>query len=659
MEMGVEKGVAPGFATGGGGRPFTARAILTGTLLSLCIALGAPYGNMVIRGSYMAADFSTAGAIFLFFLLAGMVNVGLGMLSPALALPRRELIVVYIMMIVASAIPTMGLSEYLLTIITGAQYYATPENEWAEIILPFIPTWMVPQDQEAIKWFYEGAPRGLGVPWEVWIGPLAFWIALAISLYVVMISSMVILRKQWAERERLIFPIVQVPLEMVQDDPSGKALRPFFKKSIMWVGFLIPVIVSSLNALHAYYNFIPNVQLTSSVPVFRNTIGLIFRLSFPMIGFSYLINLDIAFSLWFFNTVAKIIKGSMNILGIASTEKLGVYGVQSDPILAHQGQGAMIVLVLFGLGGGRGHLLQVFRKALKGDESVDDSGEIMSYRGAVFGWLGGVSVMSVGLWMSGLPLWVAVSTLLMALLIFVGLTRVVVESGVATAVGPMIASSVVVSAVGSSALGPTGMVGMAFTYVWAADIRTFVMASCAHGLKLSEHLGRNVRPLFWIMLLAIGVSLAGSIWAILHLSYGYGGINLNGWFFGGGTRAPFDYITTQLNTPTAPNGEGWLHTLLGGGVMALLMLGRHHLLWWPLHPIGYPIGGVWLMDQLWFSIFLAWLIKLVVMKYGGPVLYRKTRPFFLGLIMGQFFISGFWLIVDYFTGMTDNVVFWI
>jgi len=267
--------------------------------------------------------------------------------------------------------------------------------------------------------------------------------------------------------------------------------------------------------------------------------------------------------------------------------------------------------------------------------------------------------MSVGLWMSGLPLWVAVSTLLMALLIFVGLTRVVVESGVATAVGPMIASSVVVSAVGSSALGPTGMVGMAFTYVWAADIRTFVMASCAHGLKLSEHLGRNVRPLFWIMLLAIGVSLAGSIWAILHLSYGYGGINLNGWFFGGGTRAPFDYITTQLNTPTAPNGEGWLHTLLGGGVMALLMLGRHHLLWWPLHPIGYPIGGVWLMDQLWFSIFLAWLIKLVVMKYGGPVLYRKTRPFFLGLIMGQFFISGFWLIVDYFTGMTDNVVFWI
>ena len=69
--------------------------------------------------------------------------------------------------------------------------------------------------------------------------------------------------------------------------------------------------------------------------------------------------------------------------------------------------------------------------------------------------------------------------------------------------------------------------------------------------------------------------------------------------------------------------------------------------------------AVWLLDALWFSIFLAGLIKLVVMKYGGPRLYRLTRPFFLGLIMGQFVIAGIWLMVDYFTGMTDNVVFWI
>ena len=47
------------------------------------------------------------------------------------------------------------------------------------------------------------------------------------------------------------------------------------------------------------------------------------------------------------------------------------------------------------------------------------------------------------------------------------------------------------------------------------------------------------------------------------------------------------------------------------------------------------------------------------MKYGGPKLFRRSRPFFLGLILGQFSIAGFWLIIDFFTGMTDNVVFWI
>ncbi len=640
------------------GPVFSAKAIVTGGLASLCIAIGSPYGNMVIRGSYLSIDFSTAGALFLFFLLTGFFNALLRRFAASLALGRRELIVAYIMMIVASAIPTMGLSEYLLTIITGAQYFATPENEWGLYILPHLPQWMVPQDPNAVKWFFEGAPIGVGVPWEAWVEPLCYWAVLIIALYLVMISSMVILRRQWMDRERLVYPLVQVPLQMAENERGG-ALGPFFKSPIMWAGFVLPVLVSSFNALHAYLNYIPAIQLVSSVPIFRNEVGLIFRLSFPMVGFSYLINLDIAFSLWFFNTIAKLIRGGLSVLGVGSTEKLGIYGAVSEPILAHQGQGALMMLVFFGLWVGREHLGDVVRKAFKGDDSVDDSGEMLSYRAAVFIWLGGVAVMTLWLWQAGLPLWAAFLTLLMALLIFVGVTRVVVEGGVAAAVGPMISSSVLVSAVGSTVIGPAGLVGMAYTYVWAADIRTFVMASCAHGLKLGEELGQRLRPLFWCMLLAVFISLLGSVAMILHLAYEYGGINLNGWFFGGGTRAPFDYIITKLNAPTVPNISGWIHTFIGGGIMALLVLARHTLLWWPLHPIGYPIGAVWLMDELWFSIFLAWLIKLLVMKYGGPRLFRRARPFFLGLILGQFSIAGIWLIIDFYTGMTDNVVFWI
>ena len=401
------------------GPVFSAKAIVTGGLASLCIAIGSPYGNMVIRGSYLSIDFSTAGALFLFFLLTGFFNALLRRFANPLALGRRELIVVYIMMIVASAIPTMGLSEYLLTIITGAQYFATPENEWGLHILPYLPQWMVPQDPNAVKWFFEGAPSGGGVPWEAWVEPLCYWALLIIALYLVMISSMVILRRQWVDRERLIYPLVQVPLQMAENK-RGEALGPFFKSPIMWAGFVLPVFVSSCNALHAYLNYIPAIQLVSSVPIFRNAVGLIFRLSFPMVGFSYLINLDIAFSLWFFNTIAKLIRGGLSVLGVGSTEKLGIYGAASEPILAHQGQGALMVLVFFGLWVGREHLGDVVRKAFKGDDSVDDSGEMLSYRAAVFIWLGGVAVMTLWLWQAGLPLWAAFVTLLMALHIFVG-----------------------------------------------------------------------------------------------------------------------------------------------------------------------------------------------------------------------------------------------
>ena len=74
---------------------------------------------------------------------------------------------------------------------------------------------------------------------------------------------------------------------------------------------------------------------------------------------------------------------------------------------------------------------------------------------------------------------------------------------------------------------------------------------------------------------------------------------------------------------------------------------------------GYPIGAVWIMDVIWFSIFLAWLIKTVILKYGGPRLYRTFRPFFLGLILGQFVAAGMWLVIDYFTGTVGNIVFWV
>ena len=91
--------------------------------------------------------------------------------------------------------------------------------------------------------------------------------------------------------------------------------------------------------------------------------------------------------------------------------------------------------------------------------------------------------------------------------------------------------------------------------------------------------------------------------------------------------------------------------------MGLLTFLRYKYLWWPLHPLGLTVAGSRVMDWTWFSIFLAWLVKIGVLHYGGPRMFRALRPFFLGLVLGQFVSVGAWTVIDAFTGMTDNMIF--
>ncbi len=107
---------------------------------------------------------------------------------------------------------------------------------------------------------------------------------------------------------------------------------------------------------------------------------------------------------------------------------------------------------------------------------------------------------------------------------------------------------------------------------------------------------------------------------------------------------------------SGPSLAGWLWTAAGGLVMAMLMVARHHFIWWPLHPLGFVVSPGWAMDNIWFSVFLAWGIKVLVLKYGGPGVYAKTRPFFLGVVLGQFVVGGMWLVIDSFTGTVGNSV---
>lgn len=86
--------------------------------------------------------------------------------------------------------------------------------------------------------------------------------------------------------------------------------------------------------------------------------------------------------------------------------------------------------------------------------------------------------------------------------------------------------------------------------------------------------------------------------------------------------------------------------------MGALMWLQYRLVWWPFHPLGFPISCVF--GKMWFSVFVAWVLKGSVLKYGGLKLFERLKPFFLGLILGEAVLAGFWVIIDYCTGMQSN-----
>ena len=633
----------------------TSRCLVIGSLSALSIALILPYTLNVMRGSRIGLSSVTPAAFILFFVLLLTIQVILTLLKRSWHLRPGELAVIFVMMAIATAIPTRGVSQKLVVGITGVIFYATPENNWAELIHPVLAEWLVISDSQAVRDLYYGGSR---IPWHLWMPVLLRWLLFFVAYHLMLLSALVILRRQWVEHERLAFPMAQVPLAMLQDNGRPDAIiKPFFRNPVMWAGFIFCFLINSTNILHNYFPWIPAFMGQVQHMIFRDQAEIIFRINFLMLGFAYFINTGVAFSMWFFYLLRVLQAGTFGMLGIDLAENLGpgdATGPVGGPIFAHQMMGALIVMAVFGLWTARTHLMEVLRKAWNKDAPVDDSREVMSYRAAVLCFLGGGSFVFFWLWQSGMPAWITPIFIFATLVIMIGLARVVAETGVPTITPAMAPANFLTSGFGTTALGMTGVVAAGFSLIWASGFMTFITAPMANALRMGSEITRNRRSFVLAIIAAAVVAMVAATWFQLHLAYEHGGLNLN-------TRYYYVYAQTaplfselKLNSPSEPSIGGWIWTGVGAAVMVGLMVARHTFAWWPFHPVGFAISSSWVLNATWMSILVAWLIKLLVLNYGGPSLYERTKPFFMGIILGQFVAAGFWLLVDSITGVKHN-----
>ena len=178
------------------------------------------------------------------------------------------------------------------------------------------------------------------------------------------------------------------------------------------------------------------------------------------------------------------------------------------------------------------------------------------------------------------------------------------------------------------------------------------MIACANSLKLAEMIPGPKRRLFWGMILALLCGLAGSTYVLMHVAYTHGGINLTSHFIGDGGQ--WNRLVPLLNSQPGADVRGWIFSGIGGLVEGLLMWANHRFFWWTLHPLGFVVTAGFITGQIWFSAFIAWLLKAIILQYGGPGLFTRLRPFFLGMILGEATTGGLWLVIDALTGNYGN-----
>jgi hypothetical protein len=73
-----------------------------------------------------------------------------------------------------------------------------------------------------------------------------------------------------------------------------------------------------------------------------------------------------------------------------------------------------------------------------------------------------------------------------------------------------------------------------------------------------------------------------------------------------------------------------------------MLMMRVRFLWWPLHPVGYVISGRWGIGRILFPLVIASTVKWATLRFSGLRGYRRSIPFFLGLIIGDFVLGSIW-----------------
>ncbi|MBI2951835.1 hypothetical protein HYY27_07070 [bacterium] len=618
----------------------TWRALGIGAAVAAFINAWSGYSEYIVRSSRLNMSNFPLDLFASFLLVIVVLNGGLKWVGRRLALSPSELIVILCVGLASAFLSAAdGAVGYAVAVMAAPYYFATPENQWAQYFHDHIPAWIAPMDRGgAVTYFYEGLPPGLPIPWREWLAPLSWWGALLCAAAFASLCIAVILRKQWVQNEKLVYPLVTITADLVRD-AQEEGLRPGFTRGgLFWAGFSLTCGIIVWNIGSYFQPGFPQIPLggwignTTNITLSRGFPSIPFKINFFTVGFAYFANLEVLFSLWLFFLLHVVEMGVCNRFGLTVGAIADQWGSLYE-IASWQGFGALCVFVLFGLYMARAHLRDVALKALRADHPADDSGEMMSYRTAFFGFLLSFGFILGWFWQAGMEFKLALPYVIGTFILYIGVARIVAEMGLLYVRGPLTAQSMAVYSWGADALSPASLTAVAFSY-GLVSYRGLFMPAMSHIAKLADATeGSRRRIGTWAMtgLLVGGAVTVGLtfIWA-----YDYGAFNFNVWPFASGGRAGFNMTLTKMRDAFPTDWRRMELFGVGAAAMGVMTFLRYRFTWWPIHPIGLTVSGTNFTNSAAISVFLVWVVKGIILRVGGVTLYNRYRPLFIGILVG-------------------------
>lgn len=473
--------------------------------------------------------------------------------------------------------------------------------------------------------------------WQMWLRPLFNWIALAFVGYAVLISFNVLIFRQWAHNEKLIYPLAEAATILSGTSDSEGDGKSIYRSGLFWTGFSIALGVLGWNYL-ATNNIVPNIEKIElqflwnryvGSGLFRGWGSTYFCIIFVVIGVSFLVPANISFSLWFFEFLYMCLLLVMVWLGYGN-DRWSLGNVGRSGI----GSGAMLVFGLTILWTCRRYLLCIFRpgevKALSSDEARE-----LRVCSALFlvSSLVLVLMLSFGL---GASLFFVTVYFLLVLTMAIALIRAVAEGGVLGIESSASLAAIMKALFGVNSIFVPAMLAPAAVYwgLFFGGTKAFIGPMIANSLKVREHIGIRHLQFHGAIWAGIVAAVLVSVMTLIIISYDRGADNLHGWLNSATASGAINGVKgAMLDTaPLAASERWWMIT--GAVLMSGLLFARRRIFGIP-HPIGLLMIMNSNMLGFWGSILIGWTFKSIVSKYCSHEQYVSIRRFFIGLIAGH------------------------